>query len=76
MVTEAGRVRRAWDAGRVTDTPDGREAAGAPSPRGTVYVHDLLDRAIFRMSDYRMCSGESHVTQGRAAHRQVTRCGS
>jgi hypothetical protein len=36
------RVSRAWDAGRVTgDPPDG--ASGA---RGSVYVHDLLDRSL------------------------------
>jgi hypothetical protein len=38
----ASRVARAWDAGRVSDTPpDGRS-----SPRGAVYVRDLVDRAL------------------------------
>jgi hypothetical protein len=39
----ASRVARAWDAGRVSDTPpDGRSS----SPRGAVYVRDLLDRSL------------------------------
>jgi hypothetical protein len=38
----ASRVARAWDAGRVTD-----EAPGpGRGPRGAVYVHDLVDRAL------------------------------
>ena len=37
------RVTRAWDAGRVSETaPDGR----APAARGTLYVGDLVDRAL------------------------------
>jgi hypothetical protein len=39
----ASRVARAWDAGRVSETPpDGREAAA----RGSVYVRDLVDRSL------------------------------
>jgi hypothetical protein len=36
------RVSRAWDAGRVTDDPPD----GASGARGSVYVHDLLDRSL------------------------------
>jgi hypothetical protein len=36
------RVSRAWDAGRVTDVPPD----GASGARGSVYVHDLLDRSL------------------------------
>ena len=39
----AARVARAWDAGRVTDTPP---EEGGSSPRGAVYVHDLIDRSL------------------------------
>jgi hypothetical protein len=38
----AGRVRRAWEAGRWSeDAPDGANAA-----RGSVYVRDLVDRDL------------------------------
>jgi hypothetical protein len=41
----ASRVARAWDAGRVTEeAPAGRGSRS--SPRGAVYVHDLVDRAL------------------------------
>ncbi len=37
------RVARAWEAGRVSETPpDG----GTSRARGTVYVNDLLDRSL------------------------------
>jgi hypothetical protein len=36
------RVSRAWDAGRVTDTPPD----GASGARGSLYVRDLLDRSL------------------------------
>jgi hypothetical protein len=36
------RVSKAWDAGRVTDVPPG----GATGARGSVYVRDLVDRAL------------------------------
>jgi hypothetical protein len=36
------RVSRAWDAGRVTDVPPD----GATGARGSVYVRDLVDRAL------------------------------
>jgi hypothetical protein len=41
----ASRVARAWDAGRVsTEAPAG--GGSHPRPRGAVYVHDLVDRAL------------------------------
>jgi len=36
------RVRRAWEAGRWSETPP----AGATGARGSVYVHDLVDRDL------------------------------
>lgn len=38
----ASRVARAWAAGRHSDEPP----AGAGAARGSVYVHDLDDRAL------------------------------
>lgn len=38
----AGRVRRAWEAERWTETPPD----GATGARGSVYVHDLVDRDL------------------------------
>lgn len=38
----AGRVRRAWEAGRVSDEPP----SGATGARGSVYVRDLVDRDL------------------------------
>jgi hypothetical protein len=38
----AGRVRRAWEAGRATDEPP----SGAAATRGSVYVRDLVDRDL------------------------------
>ncbi len=38
----AGRVRRAWEAGRVTEEPP----PGAAGARGSVYVRDLVDRDL------------------------------
>jgi len=38
----AGRVRRAWEAGRHTEGPP----AGATAARGSVYVRDLVDRDL------------------------------
>jgi hypothetical protein len=38
----AGRVRRAWEAGRVSETPP----PGATGARGSVYVRDLVDRDL------------------------------
>ena len=40
----ATRVAEAWAAGRVSDTPPGGDASAGP--RGSVYVHDLLDRSL------------------------------
>jgi hypothetical protein len=37
-----GRVTRAWEAGRVTDTPP----PGASGARGSLYVRDLVDRSL------------------------------
>lgn len=41
----AARVARAWEAGRVSAQPPGAPP-GARPPRGTLYVHDLVDRAL------------------------------
>jgi hypothetical protein len=38
----AGRVRRAWEAGRYTD----EAPSGATAARGSVYVRDLVDRDL------------------------------
>jgi len=38
----AGRVLRAWEAGRVSDEPP----SGTAPARGSVYVRDLLDRSL------------------------------
>ena len=38
----AGRVRRAWEAGRHTAKPP----SGATAARGSVYVRDLVDRDL------------------------------
>lgn len=38
----AGRVRRAWDADRWTETPP----EGANTARGSIYVRDLVDRDL------------------------------
>ncbi|HXE44976.1 MAG TPA: hypothetical protein VN635_07240 [Conexibacter sp.] len=38
----AGRVRRAWEAGRWSEDPP----AGADASRGSVYVRDLVDRDL------------------------------
>lgn len=41
----AGRVRRAWEAGRWSEQPpDGRSSARVP--RGSLYVRDLVDRDV------------------------------
>ncbi len=42
----AGRVRRAWEAGRWTDEAGGRAPGSAAAPRGSVYVRDLVDRDL------------------------------
>jgi len=44
----AGRVRRAWEAGRWTEDAPGIESRPpAPRPpRGSVYVRDLVDRDL------------------------------
>ena len=38
----AGRVRRAWEAGRHSEDPP----SGATAARGSVYVRDLVDRDL------------------------------
>jgi hypothetical protein len=38
----AGRVRRAWEAGRWSETPP----PGATGARGSIYVRDLIDRDL------------------------------
>jgi hypothetical protein len=42
------RVTRAWEAGRVSDEPP----AGATGARGSVYVRDLVDRALVFVCRY------------------------
>jgi hypothetical protein len=42
------RVTRAWDAGRVDDVPP----PGATGARGSVYVRDLVDRALVFVCRY------------------------
>jgi hypothetical protein len=46
------RVARAWDAGRVSETPPGGSGAGVSAPRGSVYVGDLLDRSLVFVCRY------------------------
>ncbi len=40
----AGRVSEAWSAGRVSETPP--PGASETAARGSVYVHDLVDRGV------------------------------
>jgi hypothetical protein len=47
----AGRVRRAWEAGRWSDVPPsgtGSRPSGGPghAARGSIYVRDLVDRDL------------------------------
>ncbi len=44
----ATRVARAWEAGRVDDEPP----PGATGARGSVYVRDLVDRAVVFVCRY------------------------
>jgi hypothetical protein len=53
----ASRVARAWQAGRVSDEPPGGAAAGH-SPRGAVYVRDLVDRALVFVCRHDRAAGE------------------
>jgi hypothetical protein len=48
------RVTRAWDAGRVDDEPP----PGATGARGSVYVRDLVDRALVFVCRYDRAAGE------------------
>jgi hypothetical protein len=50
----AGRVTRAWQAGRVGDEPP-PGASGAPA---SVYVHDLLDRSLVYVCRHDRSTGE------------------
>jgi hypothetical protein len=49
------RVSRAWQAGRISDTPP--DAAG-DDPRGALYVADLLDRDVIFVCRHDARSGE------------------
>jgi hypothetical protein len=44
----ASRVTRAWEAGRVSESPP----EGASGARGSVYVSDLLDRSLVFVGRY------------------------
>jgi hypothetical protein len=48
------RVTRAWEAGRVDDEPP----PGATGARGSVYVRDLVDRALVFVCRYDRAAGE------------------
>ncbi len=48
------RVTRAWEAGRVDDEPP----PGATGARGSVYVRDLVDRALVAVYRYDRAGGE------------------
>lgn len=53
----ATRVARAWAAGRVDDTPPD----GATGARGSVYVRDLVDRAVVFVCRYDRSAREALV---------------
>ncbi|MCW2999114.1 MAG: hypothetical protein JWN65_2663 [Solirubrobacterales bacterium] len=53
----ATRVARAWAAGRVDDTPP----AGATGARGSMYVRDLVDRAVIFVCRYDRAAREALV---------------
>ena len=48
------RVTRAWAAGRVDEQPP----PGATGARGSVYVHDLVDRSLVFVCRYDRAAGE------------------
>jgi hypothetical protein len=50
----AGRVARAWQAGRVNDEPP----PGARGGRASVYVRDLLDRSLVYVCRHDRSTGE------------------
>lgn len=50
----AGRVMRAWEAGRVSDEPP----RGATGARGSVYVADLVDRSVVYVCRRERTGGE------------------
>jgi hypothetical protein len=49
-----GRVARAWEAGRVDEEPP----PGATGARGSVYVHDLVDRSLVFVCRHDRSAGE------------------
>jgi hypothetical protein len=53
----AARVTRAWSAGRVDATPP----PGATGARGSMYVRDLVDRAVVFVCRYDRASREALV---------------
>lgn len=53
----ASRVTRAWTAGRVDDTPP----PGATGARGSMYVRDLVDRAVVFVCRYDRSAREALV---------------
>lgn len=56
----AGRVLRAWEAGRVSDEPPARGSPAGPltRPRGSVYVRDVLDRSVVFVCRHDRSGGE------------------
>ena len=68
------RVTRAWEAGRVDDEPP----PGATGARGSVYVRDLVDRALVFVCRHDPSAGEVVVitlweAEGGAAPPRVSR---
>ncbi len=56
-VEVATRVAKAWTAGRVDETPP----PGATGARGSVYVRDLVDRAVVFVCRYDRAAREALV---------------
>jgi hypothetical protein len=69
----AGRVSRAWAAGRWSDRPP----AGASGARGSVYVRDLVDRDLVFVCRHDRAGGELVVVslweEGRIGRPRVPR---
>jgi len=69
----AGRVRRAWEAGRVSESPP----PGASGARGSVYVRDLVDRDLLFVCRRDRADGELVVVslweEGRVGRPRVPR---
>ena len=72
----AGRVSRAWAAGRVTDEPPAGIRSHPPA-RGSIYVRDLVDRDLLFVCRRDAADGEVVVIslweQGRIGSPRVPR---